>query len=281
MRWAWLLPLLMATARAEEARLTFHFENENAERIVSVISVYSKLSVSLAPEYHRKSISIRATNSTVETVLEKIAKQLFAKVVKRPDGTITIVAPWRAQILGVIDKKVLYDVDWSKGLPLAEVAAYVRSVSGIGVVLDPRLDGKKKVALTTKQSSLTEFLNRIAKATETPWDLRYGVIYFAAMDRMTALPRELKDIADVQAKVKLPFDNTPMPQVVGYLKAALGIRISIAPDSKEALEAVEVTAQANVHLRNALALCTIPYGATVKWTRMGYQISTAPAAKTR
>ena len=65
---------------AQEPRATFNLENTNVKQALDVIRTYFGTKIGLSEEYEKRAITLKTQNETIEQVLEKVAKELGAKL---------------------------------------------------------------------------------------------------------------------------------------------------------------------------------------------------------
>jgi hypothetical protein len=131
-----------------------------------------------------------------------------------------------------------------KNVPLTEVLAYMADVSGLNLHADPDLEASK-IAVTLKvgDTPLTQLFDLLSMLYTLEYDVRFGVVFVGKPHRLFDLPshrnspkrstipnpshwrkQELSKGGEAilkkldQLKVDLSFNNTPLPDVIAFVR---------------------------------------------------------------
>lgn len=251
--------LIAAAALAQGERVTFQFQDESLEKVVDVLKTLGGIPLTLDDELKGRTVTLDLKNVLVEDAVDRLAAAAGAR--RRGDA---ILPEWKDNLLEELKKTKLHNLKLAQA-PLKDVAAYLRSVTGANFVVDGPL-ADRKIDLVVDDITVGQALD-LAFGAHAAWDLRWGVVYVATKPRLEELPAQvpLAGAKLPDRRIDLPFQNTPLPQVVSYLTAATGVTLAVQAADKDALEAMEVTAAASgLTIPQALALVLLPNGATTE-----------------
>jgi hypothetical protein len=163
---------------------------------------------------------------------------------------------------------------------LEDIVAFVRSFSGLNLVVDPTVEGGIVDTFSIKDSSLRTALEVLSSVKGLEFDLRYGVLFFATPMRLwstdpgVGLPtanhwtKQTLAPGDVEASDKLrsiritvDMQTSPLSAIAAYLTEISALKFKVADAIPEGLMTLKVQ---DLVLPHALELLTLPYGCDVK-----------------
>lgn len=126
--------------------------------------------------------------------------------------------------------------------PLADVAAFLRDLSGVAVVVAPGVDAEQPITAKLEGVSLKDALKLIASSGK---DLQArawcGVLWFGPKgQRLPAMP-EVPAEGKLAEKVTLNFNETALDEVLGFLQDVSGLKITLTPAAQAKLKGATVT----------------------------------------
>jgi hypothetical protein len=163
---------------------------------------------------------------------------------------------------------------------LEDIVAFVRSFSGLNLVVDPTIEGGIVDTFSIKDSSLRTALEVLSSVKGLEFDLRYGVLFFATPMRLwstdpgVGLPtanhwtKQTLAPGDVEASDKLrviritiDMQSSPLTAIAGYLTEISGLKFIVDAAIPEGQRSLKVQ---DLVLPRVLELLTLPYGSDVK-----------------
>jgi len=241
----------------QESTLTFDYKNVEVEKATEVIATYAGVQIELAPQFRGRSITLKANNSTVPDVLDRIGRQLGGSSKMLGGKRFRIAPDWQHAILGKLEEKKAHGLAID-GMELRHVLEIVRTQCGVRA--HATLDPKKRIALEADGVSYRTVLDRIAKAAGGAWELRYGIAYLATQKELADMPLLPPEI-EKRPRLPLHFREKSIVDALIFLQAASKQPIQWPeklPDRK-----VTVKAE-SVDLAQALALVLYPAGLTAE-----------------
>jgi len=155
--------------------------------------------------------------------------------------------------------------------PVAEVFTFLQDITGLNIVVDPRVDGEATITLRLRDVGLGTALNLVLEQAGLDRQVYCGTLYVAPAG--TELPPPPAVPADSELgerlreqSVTLNFDATPFAEVVEFLRAVAGLDFVISRGANEALEEEPVGVTLRVRelpLYDVLTLATAPHG--LRW----------------
>lgn len=159
----------------------------------------------------------------------------------------------------LLDKKVSVNFEETK---FSEAIALFSAQAKIDFTIDPALQDLPPVTMTLTDLSLRDSLALLVALVNPKlgWDLRWGGIFVGMKNRLELLPKTVPgEGPGLEKKVKVHFDETPLPDVLEFLKAISGTTISIDPQAAALVKNTMVSIKCNdATLRDSLSRILFP-----------------------
>jgi len=179
--------------------------------------------------------------------------------------------PAAASLLDKLDT-VKIDLQFEK-TEVVYVLAFIRSLSGQNLVLDPRIDAGTVDFLSLKDSTVRSVLEILCAVKELDFDVKYGVVFLSkptrlwSTDHAVGLPaanlwrtrNEGAAVGDKLRSVRLTVDiqNSPMSAIAGYIQEISSVKVVASPGIADIQIVMKVQ---DLPLDHAIELLTLPYG---------------------
>lgn len=152
--------------------------------------------------------------------------------------------------------------------PVEEVVAFLQDLTGLNVVLDPRVDLQAVVNLQVRDLGLGKALGLICEGAGLKHRVWCDVLYLAPKDATLPDPPALPEGDGAAKKVReqrmtLNFDQTPLKDALSFVRDVTGLDALVTSEaSKLARDATVTLRLRNVPLASALSLALVPHGLT-------------------
>ncbi|HYG75840.1 MAG TPA: hypothetical protein VEK08_12620 [Planctomycetota bacterium] len=239
---------------------------ESFENVVQAVSRESntRIVVDQTVSPHRPPVSLKATDMSLGEVLSAAADSANAAYdIER--GEIVLLSQdelWKRQTRKKLQRKVTFEfVD----TPVDEAIAFLRSLSDVTMILDPRAlaNGAPAINLRVTDMSLELALQWILRLVELDFALHNEALFIAAKGNLPGAGHNLKDLVSAELAQAIPdavwkaemmkplsrnvsfeFVDTPLAEALAFLNSLTKLNIILDPKV-----AAEGTDKAAISLR--------------------------------
>lgn len=114
--------------------------------------------------------------------------------------------PWRRELLNQLNQEVTFQFDET---PLSEVAAYLRRVTGVNIVVEPDALIDDQPLIISGTMSLGQVLQWVSDMTDLRYSLQNEAIYFSSEDVQGDVSVRLYNVSDLIS----PVEDFPGPEL--------------------------------------------------------------------
>jgi hypothetical protein len=156
------------------------------------------------------------------------------------------------------------------------VLAFVRSLSGLNVVLDPKIDAGTVDFLSLKNSTVRSVLETLCAVKDLDFDVKYGVVFLSKPLRLWSTDPALglpaanlwrteaagsgkSAVGDKLRSVRLTMDaqTSPLSAIAKFIQEISSVKVVASPGIADTQIGLKVE---DVPLDHAIELLTLPYG---------------------